>query len=260
MRIVFIGSGNIAHFFAPVLSRKGHDIVQVYSRTHAHASALAALTGSAATDKLADIVTDADVYILAIKDDALAEVSAQLKFPGKTVIHCAGAVSLDVLEQVSENRAVIWSLYSVHKNNLPQSSTVPLIVEGNNDQALETAYSIAGAISESVLKTDYEQRQLLHLNAVFANNFTNHLLTIAQKICEANKLPFEILHPIIRQTLEQTEIIRPAESQTGPAIRHDEATMVKHLQLLSPYPEWQEIYARISKSIQETAGHTTKTV
>jgi predicted short-subunit dehydrogenase-like oxidoreductase (DUF2520 family) len=259
MRIVFIGSGNIAHFFAPVLSQKGHNIVQVYSRTRAHAASLATLTGSAFTDSLAEIDSTADVYILAIKDDALAEVAAQLNFGGKTVIHCAGAVALDVLEQVSENRAVIWSLYSVRKNNLPENGDVPLIVEGNNEHALDIAYRIANDISSRVLKTDFQQRQMLHLNAVFANNFTNHLLTIAQKICEEYKLPFGILHPIIRQTLEQTEKILPAESQTGPAIRHDDATIAKHLQLLAPYPDWQEVYARISKSIQETA-ETQKTV
>ena len=259
MRIVFIGSGNIAHFFAPVLSQQGHDIVQVYSRTLEHAASLAALTGSACTDNLAEIDGTADVYILAIKDDALAEVAAQLNFSGKTVIHCAGAVALDVLEQVSENRAVIWSLYSVRKNNLPEEGNVPLIVEGNNEHALDIAYHLANDISGRVLKTDFQQRQMLHLNAVFANNFTNHLLTIAQKICEEYQLPFGILHPIIRQTLEQTEKILPAESQTGPAIRHDDATIAKHLQLLAPYPDWQEVYARISKSIQETAD-TQKTV
>ena len=253
MRIVFIGSGNIAHFFAPVLSQQGHDIIQVYSRTLEHAVALAALTGSAVTDNLAALDDSADVYILAIKDDALAEVAAQLHFKGKTVIHCAGAVSLDVLEAVSSNRAVIWSLYSVRKNNLPKEGNIPLVVEGNNEEALDIAYRIASDISDRVLKTDFQQRQMLHLNAVFANNFTNHLLTIAQRICEEYKLPFEILHPIIRQTLEQTEKILPAESQTGPAIRHDDATIAKHLQLLAPYPDWQEVYARISKSIQETA-------
>ncbi len=145
-------------------------------------------------------------------------------------------------------------MYSVRKNNLPKDGNVPLIVEGNNEEATDIAYRLAADISGRVLRTDFQQRQMLHLNAVFANNFTNHLLTIAQKICEEYKLPFEILHPIIRQTLEQTEKILPAESQTGPAIRHDDATIAKHLQLLAPYPDWQEVYARISKSIQETAN------
>lgn len=254
MRIVFIGSGNIAHFFATRLQRKGHEIVQVYSRREAHARALATLCGAGnATGDIAAIATDADAYILAIKDDALAEVAASLRFAGKVVIHCAGAVPLEVMEAISEHRAVIWSLYSVRKNNLPQNGEVPLIVEANSPKARRTALLLANDISASVLETDFTQRQMLHLNAVLANNFTNHLLTIAQRICEEQQLPFQILLPIIRQTLEQVQHILPADSQTGPAIRHDEETIHKHLSLLAAHPEWQQVYAAISASIQQSA-------
>lgn len=254
MRIVFIGSGNIAHFFIPRLQRKGHDIVQVYSPTLAHGQSLASLCSIAqVTDKLTEIVTDAEVYVLAIKDDALSLVAKQLNFEGKVVIHCAGAVSLDAIANISTQRAVIWALYSIKKTNLPQDSKVPLIVEANGTTALEVATALAYDISDVVLQTDFVQRQMLHLNAVFVNNFTNHLLTIAQKIGEEYQLPFDVLHPIISQTLEQIKSTMPAEMQTGPAIRHDSETIKKHLALLTNHPEWQQVYADISKSIQQTA-------
>ena len=251
MRIVFIGSGNIAQFFGGRLHKKGHDIVQVYSRDLGHAQVLATATNASVTDNLSEIVTDADVYILAIKDGALKEIADRLHFPDKVVIHCAGAVGLEVLQPTSAHNAVIWSLYSVSKNSLPKSNSVPLVVESSSERAMEAALSLANDISDKVLQTDFRQRQMLHLNAVFANNFTNHLLAIAQKICEEHQLPFEILHPIIRQTLEQTANILPAESQTGPAIRNDQETLEKHMRLLEPHPEWQKIYADISYSIQQ---------
>lgn len=252
MRIVFIGSGNIAHFFATRLKSRGHDIVQVYSRDTGHAEALAALCDiPTVTTDLAAIDRDADVYILAIKDDALAEVAQQLSFPGKVVLHCAGAVSLDTIAPVSEHLAVIWALYSIRKNNLPGSSRIPLIVEANTGKARELALALAGDISETVLETDLLQRRMLHLNAVFVNNFTNHLLTIAQKLGEEYQLPFAILQPIIQQTLEQTQKVLPSESQTGPAVRHDEDTIRRHLSLLSGHPAWQQIYADISASIRQ---------
>lgn len=253
MRIVFIGSGNIAHFFIPRLQRKGHEIVQIYSPTPEHGEALASLCGiTQVTDKLNEIVDDAEVYILAIKDDALALVAKQLHFDGKVVIHCAGAVSLDVIANISAQRAVIWTLYSIKKNNLPQDNNVPLIVEANSQQALNIALELAHDISERVLETDFLQRQMLHLNAVFVNNFTNHLFTIAQKIGEEHHLPFDVLRPIMNQTLEQTRTVMPAESQTGPAIRNDQDTIEKHLSLLEAHPHWQKIYSDISTSIQQT--------
>lgn len=255
MRIVSIGSGNIAHFFIPRLQRKGHEIVQIYSPTLEHAHALAALCAVRdVTDDLAMIVPDADVYILAVKDDALPLLATQLQLAGKVVIHCAGAVALDVIRAISDERAVIWTLYSIKKHNLPVDNNIPLIVEANTPCAQAVAMTLAKDISDVVLETDFVQRQMLHLNAVFVNNFTNHLLTIAQKLGEEFKLPFDVLHPIINQTLEQIKKVMPAESQTGPAIRHDEDTLNKHMALLQFHPEWQKIYADISNSIQHTTS------
>jgi pyrroline-5-carboxylate reductase len=253
MRIIFLGSGNVAQIFAKRLFNSGHDILQIYSPTIANAKALAASVNAASTNDIKQIIPDADVYILAIKDNALAEVAAQLNSKEKVAIHCAGAVSLDVLQQVSEHRAVIWSLYSIQKNNFPQNNNMPLVVEANSSKALQTAVQLANDISNNVTVADLIQRQMLHLNAVLVNNFTNHLLTIAQNICNENNLPFDILLPIIKQTFEQTEKTLPSESQTGPAIRNDTTTISKHIELLSGHPLWQKIYEDISISIQQNA-------
>lgn len=252
MRIVFLGSGNIAHFFAPRLQKKGHEIVQIYSRNIEHAKALASICAAGpVTDRVEDIDADADAYVLAIKDDALSVVAQQISFPGKIVLHCAGAIPLDAIARVSAHCAVIWSLYSIKKNNLPQNGFVPLIVEANTPVAREAALTLANDISNKVLETDFPQRQILHLNAVLVNNFTNHLFAIAQKICEEQGLPFDILYPIMHQTIEQAQYVLPSESQTGPAVRHDEETIQKHLALLTAHPEWQKIYTDITNSIQQ---------
>jgi len=252
MRIVFIGSGNIATYFATRLHSSGHDIVQVYSRSMGNAQTLAGCTNAEATDDLSRIVTNADVYILAIKDDALSAVAARLVIPGRTVIHCAGAVPLEVLHSISEHTAVIWALYSVRKNNLPAGDQIPLVVEAGSTKARTIALELAKDISQSVLEADFRQRQQLHLSAVFANNFSNHLFHIARELCVSNDIPFDVLQPIIEQTISQLKHLPPDQMQTGPAIRNDEATMDKHLELLRHNKTWQIIYADLSHSIQET--------
>jgi len=255
MKIVFIGSGNVAHFFASRLYSKGHEIVQVYSRTKVNGAALASLTGASVTDRLEDISQDADAYILAIKDDALEEIAGRLDFGKKPVIHCAGAVALDAVKHASEKRAVIWALYSIRKHNLPSIPDVPLIIEGTDKEVEELARRIASDISTNVVSANYKQRQMLHLNAVFANNFTNHLLAIAEQICIDNGLAFEVLQPIIMQTVQQLTRSLPSKNQTGPAIRNDQHTMDKHLELLSGYSnQWQKIYEDISTSIRQMAN------
>ena len=253
MRIVIIGSGNIAHFFVPRLQSGGHEIIQIYSRELDHAALLAnAGNITSYTNQLDKIDLSADAYILAVKDGALEYLNQTLVLKDKLVIHCAGAVSLDAISDISDNVGVICALYSINKKNLPESNNIPLIVEANTDEGLHNTMLLAKAISENVLKADASQRQMLHLNAVIVNNFTNHLLTIAQKLSEENKLPFEILQPIIEQTFIQSKYILPSESQTGPAIRKDEVTIQKHISLLNQHKEWQQIYRDISVSIQET--------
>jgi predicted short-subunit dehydrogenase-like oxidoreductase (DUF2520 family) len=249
MQIVIIGAGNIAHFFASRLLSKGHQIVQIYSRTKAHGTSLAELTGAEVTDSLQDIDTGADAYILAVKDDALPEVTAQLRLHNKVLIHCAGAVPLSVLDTKTVHTAVIWALYSIQKYNLPREE-VPLIVESGSDIAREVALNIARDISLLVVEADYAQRQALHLNAVLVNNFSNHLMAVAQAICKSNDVSFEILQPIIRQTANQVVGTEHAAIQTGPAIRKDVSTMQHHLALMHSHPEWQRMYEAISASIQ----------
>jgi len=252
MRIVIIGSGNIAHFFTPRLQKNGHKIIQIFSPNLENAGHLATANKvEDYTNNAEAIRQDADAYILAVKDDVLQVLNEKLRFENKLVVHCAGAVSLDVIAGISQKTAVIWTLYSIRKNSLPNSDDIPLIVEGSSDEALRDAVTLANAISERVLTTVFEQRQLLHLNAVWVNNFTNHLLAIAEKLSGEHQLPFDILQPIMEQTFSQVAKNSPAASQTGPAIRKDEATMEKHLGLLQGHPDWQQIYKDISVSIQQ---------
>lgn len=252
MRIVIIGSGNIAHFFTPRVQKNGHEIVQIFSPNLENAKLLAAANAVGNyTSDLEAINPDADAYILAVRDDALKELNKKLSFGDKLVVHCAGAVPLDAIANISKNTAVIWTLYSIRKSNLPSSNEVPLIVEANSDEALQDAVILARAISDRVLTTSFEQRQLLHLNAVLVNNFTNHLLAIAEHLSEEYRLPFDVLQPIIEQTFSRIKTVLPSESQTGPAIRRDEVTMEKHLSLLESHPLWQQIYREMSASIQD---------
>jgi len=255
MKIVMIGSGNIAHFFLPRLQRHGHEVVQVYSPNPENAGKLAALHQVPAfTGNIHEIDRDADAYILAVKDDALPSLNEVLRLPGKLVIHCAGAVPLSVIGLISANRAVIWTLYSVRKSNLPVAGDIPLVVEACTAAGWTQTLEIARSISGNVLEVSFEQRQLMHLNAVLVNNFTNHLFTIAEKLSAENGLPFEALFPIIKQTFSQLGQVSPSRSQTGPAIRKDESTLQKHLALLQQHEDWRRVYEAMSRSIQNTSS------
>jgi predicted short-subunit dehydrogenase-like oxidoreductase (DUF2520 family) len=253
-KICIIGSGNVAHFMGKKLLHSQHQVVQIVSPNIEHARKLAEELNCDYSDLLTKINPTVDVVILAINDDALKNVETNEVLKTKIVIHTAGAVSLKDIKQISNDVACIWPVYSISKNNLPSSNKIPLAVNFSSIDIKNTIMDIALAISSNVFLLTDEQKTVAHVSAVFANNFSNHLFAIAEKLLDKQQIPFEILMPLIKNTVEKLNNHSPFENQTGPAIRNDEKTIQKQLNLLTH--EDKIIYETISKSIQQF--HLTK--
>ena len=250
MDIVLIGSGNVATHLGGALAGAGHRIVQVYSRTAAHATALAGTLGAGATTDPTTIDIHADVYILAVKDDAIAAVAAQLPAGLKgTVVHTAGSVGMDVLNGHAEACGVLYPLQTFSKAKPVDFSVIPVAVEASDDTALAGLETLAGSVSGRVFRCDSRQRLSLHVAAVFACNFTNHFYAIAADMLGEHGLDFDLIRPLIFETAQKVMEHRPADVQTGPAVRHDVRTMEKHLELLRDHPALAGLYELISRRI-----------
>jgi len=247
-KIILIGSGNLATQLVKLFIKKGFQILQVYSPHIEHAQTLAALAGCDATDDLEKIREDADLYIIAVKDDAIPEINSSLRLPGKVVVHTSGAGGLDEINQVSNNTGVFYPLQTFSKNRDMDWQKIPLIIEGSNTGTALMLKQFAENISGSVFEMDSEERKRMHVAAVFANNFVNHLLGEAKEILD-EKIPLSILEPLVRETIEKAFSQGIEASQTGPAKRHDVKTIEVHLKLLESLPDAQNIYRAITDSI-----------
>ena len=249
MRVVLIGAGNMATFLGYALQAKDVELIQVFNRNADRARALAEALNTKAIASFDEMDLNADAYLLCVADDAIRPLAENMPKVEGTVIHFSGSQALDSAVAASPNVAVLWPIYSIRKDHLPQQATIPLVIEAINAQALQTVRFLAEKVSTTIIEANHSQRQRLHLSAVLVNNFTNHLMAIAETICAEEKLSFEIFRPIIQQTLAQIAIKQPRDIQTGPAIRGDEATMEAHLHLLKSHPLWQKIYEDMSASI-----------
>jgi predicted short-subunit dehydrogenase-like oxidoreductase (DUF2520 family) len=250
MEIVIIGSGNVAAILGRKLITAGHRIVQIISRNASDASALAYEWDTESANYMTLINRDADVYIIAVSDTALEEVASQLKLPGKVVAHTAGSVSKDVLKKVTAHYGVFYPLQSLRKetDHLPD---IPIFFEGNDDVASLTLQKLAQTISyEKPAAAGSDERLKLHLAAVIVNNFTNHLFALAEKYCRDEGLDFHQLLPLITETVQRLRTSSPADTMTGPALRHDQETIKKHIGLLANHPQLQKIYRLMTESIQ----------
>jgi predicted short-subunit dehydrogenase-like oxidoreductase (DUF2520 family) len=187
------------------------------------------------------------LFIIAITDDAIAEVSRQLPFSNELVVHTSGSVSMQAINN-KNRQGVFYPLQTFSKAKYVDFKEIPICIEAQNEKDLLTLESVAKSISNSVYTINSEQRKALHVAAVFVSNFTNHLYQIGNKICIDNELSFDILKPLIQETANKILTLSPQESQTGPAKRKDTQTINAHLNFLTNDNQ-KEIYKLLTKSI-----------
>jgi predicted short-subunit dehydrogenase-like oxidoreductase (DUF2520 family) len=249
-RIVILGSGNVATQLGLALRQNGLHITQVYSRNRRHASALASLLKASPVTALGKIEKNADLYILAVKDDAIPVLAKKLKLKDRLLIHTSGSVGMEVLKPASTTTGVIYPLQTLSKDRKINWRKVPLCLESNTKSGKTLLEKIAGRVSEDIVWLNTEERRLVHLSAVFACNFTNHMYVIAENLLKKKKFPFRLLHPLVLETALKATEIGPLPAQTGPAARSDDKTMKKHLKMLTTDKNYRAIYSNLSKSIK----------
>ncbi|WP_346238946.1 F420-dependent NADP oxidoreductase [Niabella insulamsoli] len=252
MDIVLIGSGNVAAVLGRKFVAAGHNILQVLSRNATSASELAYEWNTESANYTSLINKEADVYIIAVADRAIEEVVADISLPGKVVAHTAAAVDMSVLKKVTANYGVFYPLQSLRKDQEEMPET-PIYTEAANEEAKKVLDQLAQSIyKNAVFEADYDKRTKLHVAAVFVNNFTNHIFTLAEKYCQQEGIDFSELLPLINNTFFRLHKASPGSLQTGPAARADMETIHKHREMLGKHPqilEWYDLFTeRILKS------------
>jgi predicted short-subunit dehydrogenase-like oxidoreductase (DUF2520 family) len=253
MNIVIIGTGNTATVLGKKLQAAGHRIVQIFGRDASSASKLAYEFDTESTNYWSVIRKDADVYLIAVSDDAVKDVAKHVRVPGKVVAHTAASVNKDVLKTMSHHYGVFYPLQSLRKerDDLPD---MPIFIDANDEVARNKLEQLARSISrENVTEANDNERMKMHLAAVMVSNFTNHLYQLAEGYCKQEGIDFRKLIPLIEETAFRIKTVPPSAAQTGPAIRYDEPTIKKHLALLEKYPRIRRIYELMTESIQNNS-------
>jgi len=252
MNIVLLGSGNVATQLGRALVTQGETVIQVYSQNPEHAKTLADELHAEGVSEIAGLVLNADLYIIAVKDDAIETVAAGLIQVEGLVVHTSGATDIGVLRKFLPRIGVFYPLQTFSKAKHLTFEAIPVCIEANREDDLQLLIKLAGKLSKSVHLLNGEKRKVLHLAAVFACNFPNHLFALANQVLSQNGLDFNIIKPLIAETTDKVMVNLPKDVQTGPAVRNDEQTMNTHLAMLTDLPDLQEIYQTLSNSIKKT--------
>lgn len=247
MKIVLIGSGNVAYHLAKAFHQNDVPLVQILGRNHEALEEIHAATGfPICTDW--EKIENADIYIVAVKDNAIQECAQKIPNKKAWVLHTAGSVSYREIPEGFQ-RGVLYPLQTFSKRKTLNYQEIPFFVETEKQEEAERVMQWASLLSSKVMYADENTRRQLHLSAVFACNFTNHLFTLAENICQQNNIPFEYLHPLIFETVDKIKTLSPKDAQTGPAIRKDMPVIEQQLKGLTGRPK--EIYQLLTESIIE---------
>jgi len=248
MRIVIIGSGNVATVLGRLIQKNGHKVIQVMSRHKSNAKILADELGCtyANYDGITD--TSADIYLVSITDGVLFDLDKSFHLGNKLILHTAGSVTKEVLKGISTNYGVLYPFQSLRKE-LTHIPEIPLLVDGNTDDVTTLIEDFAKTLSPDVRRTSDEERLKLHVAGVVVSNFTNHLYAMTEDFCKKEKLDFKLLFPLIQETTQRLTQFSPKDVQTGPAVRNDVFTLDKHLRILSAHPKLKYLYLKLTDSI-----------
>lgn len=250
-KVTLIGSGNLATRLSLAMSATGQfAFQQVYSHTPEHASDLANRLQCTWTTDAKAIRPGADLYIFALKDTALENIAAQVPANNGLWIHTAGSMPMEVFRPYASRYGVLYPLQTFSKQREVNFRQIPLFLESNSTESAALLQEVASLLSDNVRFLSSEKRKHLHLAAVFACNFTNHLYALAGEILEEAGIPFDVLLPLIDETAAKVHDLSPRRAQTGPAVRYDENVIGKQLAMLTD-AQTREIYRLLSQSIHQ---------
>ncbi len=248
--ITIIGSGNVASHMGKELKNSGLQVVEVFSPNRQHANNLAGLLNAGVSDNLSTLSPKSDLYLICVPDKFVKTVSDEIPFTTGIVAHTSGITPLSAVKR-HINHGVFYPLQTFSKNSTIDFMSVPFCLEASSKDVLNQLYETASLLSCNVKNINSKNRMLLHLAAVFVNNFVNYLYSVSYELLNENNLSFDFLIPLIEETANKIKNTSPLQAQTGPAMRNDKHTIALHSKLLLEQPEIKHLYNEISNLIYQ---------
>lgn len=249
--IVSIGAGNVASHLIPALFQNDFPISCIFSRKIDNASCLAKRVNSSCTDKFEEIPLNADVYLISLTDHAISDAVKILKGVKGTVIHTAGSIGMEIFREKVTRFGVLYPVQTFNKTIELDLSNIPFLIEASDKSSLQLISDLARVFSSDIRFMNSEQRKWVHLAAIFACNFVNHMFTRAEQMLSKEDIDFKILIPLIEETIRKAKQGNPSRVQTGPAVRGNFNVVDDHARLLKKYPDLQNLYTFVTKMIYE---------
>lgn len=252
MKVSFIGSGNVATHLAKACVDNGISVNEICSNNFENAKLLAEICNANALNSISKLNDDIDLLIVSINDNSLSEIATSIEKFKCPVVHTSGSTSIDIIKSSHHFYGVLYPLQTFSKSKIVNIKEVPFFIEGSSVELISRIETLVSKWGAKTQLANSEQRLNLHIAAVFACNFSNHMYSIAEELMRKHQLDFNLLKPLILETAHKIEKLSPNEAQTGPAKRMDTQTIKKHLASLTSEKRLFELYKSISEDIAKS--------
>ena len=246
-KVAIIGSGNVAYTYSKVLINNGIYPKYILIRNKDRAPEVEKMFGVKATTDY-NMLSDCDLIIIAVKDDAIKDVASNLRDSNAVLVHTSGTQKSTVLNVV-DNYGIIYPLQTISKDYEIDFKSVPLLINASSLEVKDKLKSMAQIMSDIVIECTDEDRSYIHMNAVYVSNFVNVMLQIGEKLFRRKSLDISILEPLVKETINKAFAMGAENALTGPARRHDTNTINNHLNLLNDDIEEKKIYELLTNYI-----------
>ncbi len=249
--IVILGTGNVAFHLAVFFRGCNIKILQIFGRNFTEGENMSKMFNSEFVDNILQISDKADLYIFAMTDTSNSDIAVKAShLKGKFLVHTSGSLDSAIFKNITDRYGVLYPFQTFTKNiEILDYQKIPFCIEASDTKSLNELKELIDRLGCKFYEMDYEKRKKLHLSGVFASNFMNHCVYLAEKILKNAEIDKEIMSALLEQSFHKILKNGAYQSQTGPAIRHDEIIMNKHLELLENNPLEKEIYQKLSESI-----------
>jgi predicted short-subunit dehydrogenase-like oxidoreductase (DUF2520 family) len=264
-----IGAGNVGKTLGKLWTLTHTYAVQdVLNRSAGSAQDAVDFIGAGrAAGSFADL-QPADIYLIAVPDDQIANCCQQLVQSGRVsfgsvVFHCSGALPSSVLQPAAQAGAVVAGFHPIRSFADPEQVVLSFAgtwcgVEGDQ-RALDILAPAFSAIGAQPVTIDPGLKILYHAAAVFACNFLPTLLDVAQQAYVKSGVPDDIalklIEPLVRETVDNIFRLGPAAALTGPIARGDMATVARQQQAVTDWDSRHgELYEQFTKLTIELAA------
>lgn len=240
-----VSAGRVGAVLGASLAAAGHRVVATSGVSRASAQRAAALLPGVPLEAPDEVVTQADLALLAVPDDALAGLVRGLAAagafrPGQIVVHTSGAHGVALLDPATERGVLPLALHPVmtftgRTEDVARlaGASVGVTAAAGDEAAWSVGEALVVEMGAEPVRVPEELRPLYH--AALAHG-ANHLVTLVrdcvQLLHDAGIGPAErLVAPLLSAALDNA-LRHGDRALTGPVARGDAGTLAVHLRVL----------------------------